>query len=137
MSVFIASNPFREDLPQYSNFGTYPLFVPTADTIEITKAAHHILEQLFRPGIHYKRAGVILSDIRPATPLQLQLFDPVPNRQDRAELMGVIDRINGKYGPKCIRLAVEGFKESPWHVKSENKSGNYLSDINDILEVRI
>ena len=137
VSVFIASNPFREDLPQYSNFGTYPLFVPTADTLEITKAAHHILEQLYRPGIHYKRSGVILCDIRPATPLQLQLFDPVPNRQDRAELMSVIDRINGKYGPKCIKLATEGFKESPWHVKCENKSPNYLTNINEILRVRI
>lgn len=137
VSVFIASNPFREDLPQYSNFGTYPLFVPTADTMEITKAAHHVLEQLYRPGIHYKRSGVILGDIRPATPLQLQLFDPVPNREDRAELMSVIDRINGKYGPKCIKLAAEGFRESPWHVKCENKSGNYLTDINELLKVRI
>ena len=25
----------------------------------------------------------------------------VPNRQGRAELKSVIDRINGKYGPKC------------------------------------
>ena len=137
VTVFLWSNRFREDLPQYSNFGTYPLFVPTADTLEITKAAHHILEQLYRPGIHYKRSGVILCDIRPATPLQLQLFDPVPNRQDRAELMSVIDRINGKYGPKCIKLAAEGFRESPWHVKCENKSGNYLTDINELLKVRI
>lgn len=137
VSVFIASNPFREDLPQYSNYGTYPLFVPSADTIEITKAAQHILEQLYQPGIRYKRSGVILSDIRPSTPLQLQLFDPISNRPNRAELMGVIDQINGKYGPKSIRLAVEGCRQSPWHVKCENKSQNYLTDINDILKVRI
>lgn len=51
--------------------------------------------------------------------------------------MSVIDRINGKYGPKCIKLAAEGFRESPWHVKCENKSGNYLTDINELLKVRI
>lgn len=137
VSVFIGSNPFREDLPQYSNFGTYPLFVPSSDTIEITRAAHHILEMIFRSGIHYKRAGVILGDIHPATPLQLHLFDPVPNRQDRAELMGVIDRMNSKYGPKCIHLATEGFRKSPWHVKCENKSPNYLTDLDEILTVKI
>jgi len=137
VSVFICSNPFREDLPQYSNYGTYPLFVPTADTLEITQAALHVLEGLYRPGIHYKRSGVILSDIHSSTPVQLQLFDPIPNRQDRAELMKVIDQINGKYGPKVIRIGTEGTRKSPWHVKCENKSGNYLSDINEILKVRI
>ena len=51
--------------------------------------------------------------------------------------MGVIDQINGKYGPKSIRLAVEGCRQSPWHVKCENKSGNYLSDLDDILKIKI
>lgn len=137
VSVFIASNPFREDLPQYSNMGTYPLFVPTADTLEITQAAHHILDQLYRPGIHYKRSGVILSDIRPATPLQLQLFDPIANRQERAELMKTIDHLNGRYGPKSIRLGAEGCRPSPWHVKCENRSFNYLSNLDEILKVKI
>lgn len=137
VSVFVASNCFREDLPQYSNIGTYPLFVPSADTIEITQAACHILEQLYRPGIRYKRAGVILADIHPASPLQLQLFDPVENRQVRSELMGVLDHINNKYGPQFIRLAVEGGQRSPWHVKCENKSPNYLTELGDILTVKI
>ena len=137
VSVFICSNPFREDLLQYSNFGSYPLFVPTADTIEITKAAHRVLDNLYIQGIHYKRGGVILSDIHAATPQQLSLFDPIGNRPERAELMKTIDQINGKYGPRSIRLAVEGFSKSPWHVKCENKSGNYLSDINEILTVNI
>lgn len=137
VSVFIASNPFREDLPQYSNFGSYPLFVPTSDTIEITKAAMHVLQLIYRPGIHYKRSGVILSDIRPATPLQLQLFDPIANRQNRANLMKAVDLINGRYGPKSIRLGAEGTQKSPWHVKCENRSGNYLTDIRDILTVKI
>lgn len=137
VSVFICSNPFREDLPQYSNFGSYPLFVPTADTIEITKAAHHVLDQIYLKGIHYKRAGVILSNIVASSPCQLSLFDPIGNRPERAELMKTIDQLNGKYGPHSIRLAVEGFGKSPWHVKCENKSGNYLSDINEILTVNI
>lgn len=137
VSVFICSNPFREDLPQYTNFGAYPLFVPTADTLEITKAAMHVLEQIYKPGIRYKRSGVILGDIHPASPMQLQLFDPIQNRMERAELMRTIDHINGKYGPKHIRLGVEVNHQSPWHVKCENRSGNYLSDLNEILKVRI
>ncbi len=36
VSVFVSSNRFREDLPQYTNYGTAVLPVPSADTIEIT-----------------------------------------------------------------------------------------------------
>lgn len=137
VSVFIASNPFREDLPQYSNIGTYPLLVPTADSIEITAAAMHILQQIYRPGIHYKRSGVILSQIMPNSPVQLQLFDPIPNRQNRVELMKALDKINGKYGHQTIRLGAEGTQQRPWHVKCENRSGNYLTDIHEILKIKI
>lgn len=39
VTVFITSNRFREDLPQYSNIQTYTLPTPTADTLEITNMA--------------------------------------------------------------------------------------------------
>lgn len=137
VTVFVCSNRFRDDLKQYNNIGTLPLLVPTADTIEITQTALNVLDSIFRQGIHYKKAGVILNGIHPASPQQFQLFDPVPNRCERTRLMSVIDEINGKYGPMSIRLAVEGCGKSPWHVKCDNKSPNYLTELNEILTVHI
>lgn len=37
VTVFIGSNPFRGDLPQYHNGATFPLRVATADTLEIVE----------------------------------------------------------------------------------------------------
>src|SRR5574344_708570 len=60
VTVYIMSNRFREDLPQYSNGQTAILPISTSDTIEITQAALSVLESIYREGIFYKKAGVIL-----------------------------------------------------------------------------
>lgn len=137
VSVFIASNPFRTDLPQYSNYATHTFAIPTADTIEIAQAAHQLLVQLYRTGIHYKRSGVILSGIQPQMPQQLHLFDPIVNREHRLTLMHTLDQINGKYGPKSLYLGSQGTSQSPWHVLCQNKTPNYLTNLSEILTVNI
>lgn len=137
VTVFIGSNRFREDLEQYGNGGTVTLITSTSDTIEITNAALKVLRSIYRPGIMYKKSGVILGDITPITPIQQDLFDPIQNRPQRAELMKTIDKINQKYGLKTIQLAVEGEKKQAWKIKSEYRSDDYLTDINGILTINI
>ena len=133
VTVFVSSNRFREDLPQYSNSTTVFLPTPTADTIEITQAATAALRSIYREGIHYKKAGVILGDITDAAAIQQSLFDEMKNRPQRLQLMKSIDHLNHRYGLKTVRLAAEGDLQQSWHPKSEHRSGNYLSDINEIL----
>ena len=137
VTVFLCSNFFRDDLEQYYNAGTLPFCVPTADTIEITKAALEIVEKIFKPGIRYKKSGVMLGKISPMVAVQQDLFDSVQNRPERFDLSKRIDGLNHKYGLKTVSLAVEGEKQQPWKVKSEHKSYNYLTDIDEILTVKI
>ncbi len=137
VTVYIMSNRFREDLPQYGNGQTAILPIATSDTIEITKAALSVLDEIYREGINYKKAGVILGNISDASVIQQNLFDEVKNRPQRFQLMKSIDEINHKFGLKKIKLAVEGEGHKSWHSKSEHRSGNYLSNINEILTINI
>ncbi|MCF0183467.1 MAG: Y-family DNA polymerase [Bacteroidaceae bacterium] len=137
VTVFVASNRFREDLPQYANGATVRLETPTSDSIEITAAATRALGAIFLPGIHYKRAGVVVSDITDDGSVQQNLFDHVRNRPARRQLMERIDELNHRFGLKTVRLVAEGEQDQAWHPKSEHRSGNYLSDINEILTIRI
>ena len=137
VTVFLSSNRFREDLDQYQNIGTQFLLVPTSDTLELTQAALTVLQRIYRPGILYKKSGVIVGDISPVDQVQLDLFDGIANRDKRRELMASIDRLNQQYGPKTVRLVVEGEKEQPWKVKCAHRSPNYLTDLNEILTIRI
>ena len=137
VTVFVSSNRFREDLPQYSNGQTRILPMPTSDTIEITQAALSVLKEIYREGISYKKTGVILGNITDASYVQQNLFDEVKNRPERMQLMKSIDELNHRFGLRKIHLAVEGEEKQAWHAKSEFRSGNYLSDLKEILTIQI
>lgn len=137
VTVFVCSNFFREDLPQYYNAATWKFQVGTADTLEITCAALNLLKAIYRPGIKYKKSGVVLSDISSDTAVQQILFDGITNRQERLTLSRSIDMLNQKYGLKTVGLAVERTHDEPWKVRCEHRSGNYLTELSDILTVQI
>ena len=137
VTVFVSSNSFRTDLPQYGNAATVLLATPTADTLEINKAAMQCLESVYLPGIMYKKSGVLLGKISPAYPAQMELFNSPVRRMRRVNLMHALDDINQRYGAKTLHLAVEDCGHQPWHVKCEHRSPNYLTDINEILTIRI
>lgn len=104
VTVFLATNRFRDDLSQYSNQASCRLEKPTADTAVITKAASALLAKLFRSGYQYKQAGVILSGIVPEEGHQLDLFT-VQTDERRRRLMAVADQINEKYGPNSLIIS--------------------------------
>ena len=136
VSVFACSNRFREDLQQYSNIATMRLDSPSSDTLEITEAAIRLADRIYRPGIQFKKSGVILSDIIPGLTHHI-LFDPIPKRDERAELSTAIDRMNRKYGLKAVSLAVAGYGNADWKNRKEHLTPNYLTDIDQIMTVDI
>ena len=61
---------------RYSNCGIEPL-TATQDTRDLVDAAMTILNRIYRPGIAYAKAGVMLSAMTDGTE-QLSLFDTRP-----------------------------------------------------------
>lgn len=130
LMVFIHTNNFREDLPQYWKNAVIKLPVPTSDTLEIVHYALEGLRNIFMQGYQYKKAGVIITEI--VTSAQLGLFDTV-DREKREKLMQVIDKVNGEH-QQLIKLAVQG-NGRDWKLKQEQLSQRYTTDINEILTV--
>ena len=109
---------------------------PSSDTLEITEAAIRLADRIYRPGIQFKKSGVILSDITPGLTHHI-LFDPIPKRDERAELSTAIDRMNRKYGLKAVSLAVAGYGNADWKNRKDRLTPNYLTDIDQIMTVDI
>ena len=84
----------------------------------------------------YKRSGVVLSDIQSAEAVQTYLFDEIDNRPERTRLMKTVDRLNQRYGVKTIGLAAEGDDQQAWKSKNDHRSGNYLTDIDELMTVK-
>ncbi|MBR4843034.1 MAG: Y-family DNA polymerase [Bacteroidaceae bacterium] len=110
VAVFLNTNLFREDLPQYWNFQEQRLITPTATTTTIVQTATHLLEQLYLPGYKYKKAGVIVMGIGPNSPVQPDLFDTNAEQFQRMRrLDAVIDRINRVQGTETIVLGAQQY----------------------------
>lgn len=126
--VFVRSNPFRQDLAQYTNSMECRLINPTDDTRIIIKMAKICLKTLFKPGIHYKKVGIMLNDLIPNTHLQQDLFhQPDPARLlKKNQLMAVFDTINNRFGSHTVTWAAEGHHQ-PWATRSEMRSPCYTT----------
>lgn len=131
LMVFIHTNNFREDLPQYWKNTIIKLPVPTSDTLEIVHYALEGLKSIFMPGYQYKKAGVIITEI--VTSAQLGLFDTV-DREKREKLMQAIDKVNGEHR-HLVKLAVQG-NGRDWKLKQEQLSKRYTTDINEVLTIK-
>ena len=45
--------------------------------------------------------------------------------------------MNLKFGLKTVRLGVEGEEDSIWKVKSDFRTPNYLTDIDELLTINV
>jgi len=135
LMVFITTNTFRQDLPQYSKSIVVTLPTQTNATNEILKHALQGLESIFLPNYQYKKAGVMLFDISPNTNIQYALFDKV-DREKQKNLMCVLDNINQRYGRHSLKFAIQGNGES-YKIKQERLSPAYTTRLSDLPTVKI
>lgn len=120
IGVFLHTNAFREDLPQYWNFQETRLTTPTSSTIEIVKTANGLLEKLYLPGYHYKKAGLIVMGVGPNSPVQPDLFDFNAEQFEKMKrLDAVIDRINKLNGTETVVLGSQQYTSKDGKGKAE------------------
>jgi DNA polymerase V len=131
--VFIHTNPFAENTPQYYNQVLMQLPVASNDTPELVRYALQGLKSIYRAGFIYKKAGVIVSEIVPERPTQGNLFDE-RDREKYQKVMVAMDSLNDKYGRQKIRVASQGFGRK-WKMKNEQLSPCYTTNLDELIEV--
>jgi DNA polymerase V len=130
ISVFLHTNRFRSDLPQYFPSKEIELPLATNDASNIISAAQKALELIYKPGYNYKKCGIFLNDITPADDLQLNLF--VEDDTDKKnKLNKAVDSLNKKYGKDSLKYAIQGTKKE-WKLRQENLSLSYTTRLSDV-----
>lgn len=146
VGVFVNTNPFREDLPQYWNFQEKRLTVGTNSTIEIVKAATEVLRDIYIEGYHYKKAGVIVMGISPTSPQQLDLFDYNAEQfQKMQRLDAAIDRLNKINGSETVVLGSQQYTQKGGKgkanvfanaIRHDHRSKNPTTRWSDIIKLK-
>ena len=135
VTVFLHTNPFREDLPQYARSAVANLHQATSSTIELIEVSAKMLSQIYKAGFLYKKIGIILSEIVPENEVQVSLFDTIDRPRD-AEIMGALDSINAKYGRDALRIGRQGFGKR-WKHRQERLSPCYSTRLSDVLTIKV
>jgi DNA polymerase V len=131
--VMIRTSPFQQRPPPYSGSITVPLREASNDTLVLIQVALRGLRQVFRPGLSYAKAGVLLVDLGPEGVVQGDLFARVdaedqPRRERRQQLMKTLDRIHGRFGSGSINPGTAGMRgDREWGMRRGNRSPAYTT----------
>ena len=129
IQVFLQTNPFKPEEPQYNSGVTVKLVKPTDNAFRLSEAALYGLKRIYKPGYAYKKAGVMLMSLCPADQVPVDLFSGFdePETQRAKNLMTTLDEINAKMRRGTVRSAGEGIQK-PWAMRSGNKSKAFTTD---------
>jgi DNA polymerase V len=143
-----------------------PLPQATADTATLARTALQGLRGIYREGVDFAKAGVMLLDLQDAgvTQLSLELNEPKTARQNRVG--AVMDQLNQRFGRGTLSLASAGggvvggtahlhtarssaqaepytsdasqtpAARRPWAMKQERRTPRYTSRIDELLQAR-
>ena len=135
VEVFLHTNPFRPDLPQYKNVRFVRLPVASNSTLSIVQAALRGLRSIYRAGYQYKKAGVIVSGLVPSNTIQYNLFHSTD--EDRhMRLMNAMDTVNDREGRDILRVAEQGF-DRRWTLRQERLSPCYTTRWADFMTISV
>jgi DNA polymerase V len=107
---------------------------PTSITNELIKPAVQLVEQLYKNGMYYKKAGVMLSGLVPDDAIQANMFVPEAKNAGRL-LMDMVDNVNFSMRDDVLKFAASGTDRN-WKMRQEKRSPRYTTRWDELYEVR-
>jgi len=131
--IFIRSDPHKKVSSLYHNSCVVSLPSITNSSITISKYAVLGLKKIFKKGIDYKKAGVIIMGFAPTGRHQLNLFQN--NSPKHLAIMQTLDRIHKRFGPYRMKLANQDLNRT-WKMKQKHLSLRFTTEIKEIIIVK-
>jgi DNA polymerase V len=88
---------------------------------------------IYKKGIKYKRAGVIVAGLVPNDNFQLNLF--THENPKHKPLMAAIDGLNKKFKTDKIKLGNQDLKRT-WKMRQNRLSAKFTTNIKEIITVK-
>jgi DNA polymerase V len=131
ITVYANTSPFKGK--QYANSTLITLSNATSHTGQLTQAAMQGIEQIYKSGYDFKKAGVCLGQISLEADDQMDLFSTNDNKRGD-KLMAVFDSINTLMGKSTLRYGISN-PTGKWSSLSQLKSPAYTSSWDELLVV--
>lgn len=111
---------------------------PTDYTPTLLDYASQAIRSIFRPGVVYKKAGILLGGLVPRGRYQLDLFIPHDSATTlkHQTAMALLDQANHDFGYNILQFASQGTTR-PWKKKSTMCSPAFTTKWSELLTIQI
>ncbi len=106
----------------------------TSYTTELMDHALPLVDQLFRAGQKYLKAGVIMGELVPDEAVQSDIFSG-PIHENQRSLMEAIDNINFSMRGDVVKYVASGLKRN-WKMRQDMRSGKYTTRWEELYEIK-
>lgn len=136
INVFVMTNHYKLTDKQHAENKTITLPEPSNYTPELIRYASFLLRKIYKKGYNYIKAGVLLSNIVPESPVQLNAFMFNRDHDKRNRIMKTMDSINKTFGRDSLKIASSGIAQE-WAMKRQHISQRYTTNWNELLTVNL
>lgn len=134
LSLFLivqrSQDPERFSLATHLTFPRATSYIP-----ELTQGATQSIMRLYKPGLLYRKAGLmchtLVADTQIQSTLEYQSFIPDPRHE---KIMQTIDDAEDRWGRDTLFFASEG-TDRPWRMRQQRRTPHYTTNWNDLLSV--
>ena len=133
ITVFVRTSPFQRNYGYYSNAKTIDFPIATNNSIETVKTAISILENIFKNGYQYQKAGVMLTGLHNDDDRK-NLFSSEKDEKINS-LMQSIDNTNYRYGRSTLSLASAGVQKK-WNMRRQYSSKIDTADFYSLPKIK-
>jgi len=133
LQVTVRSGKHDTREPYFARSCTIRFPVATADTRKLITAAGSGIEKIFKRGVRYAKAGIMLFDIASDSLIQGTLFD-TDNNPASSRLMPAIDKINHQFGNHTLFFAAEGVRKT-WAMQRNRMTRAFTTKWSEIALV--
>lgn len=134
ITIFASSSRFKE--PYYRNSAKCQLWIASNHTPTLLQYTMPLVEKVWKEGVEYKKAGILMTRIIQEGVLQLSLFENYDLGDGKPkQLMLAIDGLNSRYGRDKVRFAVQGFKLR-WQTRAQFRSNRWTTRWEELMVVK-
>tara|TARA_E500000318_G_scaffold74409_1_gene69050 strand:+ start:1102 stop:2361 length:1260 start_codon:yes stop_codon:yes gene_type:complete len=133
--VFLLSNRFKADRPQFTKSIEVGLTPATNDTVIICKTIGERLPKVWQPDMSVKKAGILMMGLCQPEYAPQDLFSQTS--LSPSPLMTALDRIESRFGKEAVTVGrAQRARGMDWFMTSENRSPCYTTKWQDIKTIR-
>lgn len=136
IQAYAYANRFGPLEERYAGQAGEALVEPTSDARLLIGEAKRLTESVWRTGVRFAKAGVLLAGLVEETSATFSLFGRSQAERDRSSrLMAAMDAVNARMGRDTVKPLAAGLAK-PWQGKSARRSPAWTTRLEDLPLVK-